>query len=74
MKIKFPNRVKLDGKWYGALEEIEVTKKEAEKYLAAGAMPVAEYEFVEEEPKEKPKKAAKKEPKKKAAPKKEKKK
>lgn len=50
MKVKFPNKTKLDGVWYQALDEIEINKKDIKKFIELGAMLVAEYEILEEEP------------------------
>ena len=49
MKVKFPNKTKLDGVWYQALDEIEIDKKDHKKFMKSGALPVAEYEVLEEE-------------------------
>lgn len=49
MKVKFTNKTKLGGKWYQALDEIEIDKKDHKKFMEAGALPVAEYVVLEEE-------------------------
>lgn len=41
---------KLGGKWYSALEEIEIEVSEQRRFLEAGAILVAEYVFIDEEP------------------------
>ena len=46
---------KLGGKWYPALQEVEIDVSEQKKFLEAGALLVAEYMFIDEEVAEEPK-------------------